>query len=160
MDKKSVYIETTIPSYATAKASRDVIKAARQAITQLFWETARQNYHLYISQYVIDECSKGDTDAAQRRLDFIKDIDFLQASKNTERLALTYQRLLNIPEEAKIDSFHLAVCAESNIDYLLSWNYTHLGIASYEKLFRYNEARGLPTPLLITPEMLNDTEDL
>jgi predicted nucleic acid-binding protein len=160
MEKKSVYIETTIPSYATAKASRDVIKTARQTITQLFWETARENYHLYISQYVIDECSKGDINAAQRRLELIKDIDFLKVSQNTERLALTYQTLLCIPEDAKVDSFHLAVCVESNINYLLSWNYTHLGIESYGKLFRYNEMHGLPTPLLITPEALNTKDNI
>ena len=157
MEKKSVYIETTIPSYA--KASRDVVKAARQAITQLFWETARQNYHLYISQYVIDECSKGDKDAAQRRLDFVKDIDFLKVSKNTEQLALTYQRLLNIPEDAKVDSFHLAICVESNINYLLSWNFKHLSVISQRKLFTYNQQHELATPFLITPEALNNEED-
>jgi hypothetical protein len=34
--KKSVYIESTIPSYATARESKDVIKAARQSMTKLF----------------------------------------------------------------------------------------------------------------------------
>lgn len=156
MEKKSVYIETTIPSYATAKASRDVIKAARQALTQLFWETVRQNYHLYISQYVVDECARGDADAAQRRLDFIKDIESLRVSENTEQLAKTYQELLGIPEDAKIDSFHLAICVESNIDFLLSWNFKHLSVTSQRKLFTYNQAHGLPTPFLITPEALKE----
>jgi hypothetical protein len=44
------------------------------------------------------------------------------------------------------------------MDYLLSCNYTHMGIASYEKLFRYNEAKGLSTPLLIAPVALIKTE--
>jgi hypothetical protein len=109
MEKRSVYIETTIPSYATAKPSRDLIKAARQSITLLFWETALQNYNLYISQYVIDECAKGDVDAARRRLDFIKDIPLLETSKKTEQMALYYQQLLKIPDNAKIDCFHLAI---------------------------------------------------
>ncbi|GHV76677.1 hypothetical protein AGMMS49942_14980 [Spirochaetia bacterium] len=158
MDKKSVYIETTIPSYATAKASRDIIKAARQTITQLFWENARQNYDLYISQYVIDECSKGDADAAQRRLNFIEGLSLINKSEKIEELARVYQRLLDIPDKAKADSFHLAVCVDANIDYLLSWNFNHLSFASYGKLLLYNQEYGLPTPFLITPEMLNTKE--
>jgi predicted nucleic acid-binding protein len=158
MERKSVYIETTIPSYVTAKTSRDIIKAGRQAMTLLFWKTARENYNLYISQFVIDECAKGDDNAAKRRLAFIEGIPLLNTSEKTEQLALIYQKLLNIPEKAKVDSFHLAVCVESNINYLLSWNYSHLSVASYEKLSAYNQERGLPTPRLITPEALNTKE--
>ncbi|MDR0486729.1 MAG: hypothetical protein LBG91_00630, partial [Treponema sp.] len=61
--RKSMYIETTIPSYAAAKASRDLIIAHRQAVTRLFWENERQNYDLFTSQFVIDECSRGDGEA-------------------------------------------------------------------------------------------------
>ncbi|GMO54054.1 MAG: hypothetical protein Ta2G_12860 [Termitinemataceae bacterium] len=160
MEKKSVYIETTIPSYATAIKSRDVIKAGRQAMTKLFWKNERENYDLYISQYVIDECSKGDTKAAKRRLEFIKGIPFVDSSEVIEELASIYYQLLKIPEKSKVDSFHLAVCVDAKIDYLLTWNYTHLGIASYEKLLEYNTKKGLSTPFLITPEILNTKEEL
>ncbi|GHU49803.1 hypothetical protein FACS1894200_08870 [Spirochaetia bacterium] len=105
--KKTMYIETTIPSYATARVSNDLIKAARQTLTRMFWESDRHNYDLYISQYVIDECSKGDKEAAQRRLDLIKDIPLLPSSGNIDELAQTYQHLLYIPEKSRIDSFHL-----------------------------------------------------
>jgi hypothetical protein len=40
-EKKSLYLESTMPSYATARKSKDVIKAARQAMTKLFWEQER-----------------------------------------------------------------------------------------------------------------------
>jgi len=67
---KSIYIETTIPSFATARTSRDAIIAGQQAATNAFWEDERQKYELYISQYVIDECAQGDKEAAQKRLNF------------------------------------------------------------------------------------------
>jgi hypothetical protein len=73
-------------------------------------------------------------------------------------MALVYQKILKIPDDAKIDCFHLAVCVETKMDYLLSWNCTHLGIPSYEKLLKYNGDSGLPTPFLITPETLNTKE--
>jgi len=47
--KNSIYIETTIPSFATAKTSRDAIIAGHQAATILFWENERQKYELYVS---------------------------------------------------------------------------------------------------------------
>jgi len=42
--QKKVYVETTIPSYATAKPSMDIISANRQGITRLFWEYEKNKY--------------------------------------------------------------------------------------------------------------------
>jgi hypothetical protein len=44
------------------------------------------------------------------------------------------------------------------MDYLLSWNFIHMGVASYGKLLKYNEGKGLITPLLITPEAFMNYE--
>jgi hypothetical protein len=156
--KKTMYIETTIPSYATARASNDLIKSARQALTRMFWENDRNDYDLYISQYVIDECSRGDRDAAQKRLELIKGIKLLQPSESIDELAQIYQNLLKIPEKSKIDSFHLAISVLEEMDYLLTWNFTHIGIVAYTKLFKYNEVHELKTPFLVNPETLNTEE--
>ncbi|MDR0452429.1 MAG: hypothetical protein LBH15_05250 [Treponema sp.] len=42
------------------------------------------------------------------------------------------------------------------IDYLLTWNCTHLGFNSYVKAMAYNGKYGLWTPLLVTPDYLLD----
>jgi hypothetical protein len=157
---KSIYIETTIPSLATARTSRDAIIAGQQAATNAFWEDERGKYELYISQYVIDECAKGDREAAQKRLDFIKDIQIIPKTDNTDELAKKYKKLLSIPDRANIDAYHLAVSVIAQIDYLLSWNYTHLGVASYAKLFEYNQKYRLKTPLLVTPMALMNMEEV
>jgi len=47
---KSVYMETSIPSYLTARPSRDVRAAAWQEITVQWWDTARSRYDLYTSE--------------------------------------------------------------------------------------------------------------
>jgi hypothetical protein len=150
--KKSLYIETTIPSYATSRENKDILIAARQSITKLFWERDRRQYSLVVSQYVIDECSFGDPETAQKRLDFLKGIPVLEKSEETEMLGVVYQDLLGIPEKAKTDCFHLAICVLNHVDFLLSWNFTHLGLASYIKAREYNDKRGLWTPVLVTPE--------
>ena len=157
---KSIYIETTIPSLATSRPSRDTIIAGRQAATMLFWETERDKYDLYVSQYVIDECSLGDADAAGRRLEFLRGIPVIPKSDQIQALANTYQQLLGIPDRAKIDCFHLAACVAAETDYLLSWNCAHLGIQTFIKLQAYNVKHGLFTPLLLTPEALMEMEEL
>ena len=149
---KSLYLESTIPGYATAKKSRDLIKAARQSITKLFWEQVRENYRLVISQYVIDECKLGDIEAAQKRLEFIANIPVLEETDTVSELADVYQYLLNVPDKAKTDCFHLAICVVAKVHFLVSWNCTHLGFNAYLKIREYNEKHGLWTPLLVTPE--------
>jgi hypothetical protein len=159
---KSVYIETTIPSLAAARPSRDTIIAGRQASTLMFWDNESDKYNLYVSQYVIDECRLGDTDAAVRRLEFLRGIPVIPKSERITELAGIYQQLLGIPDRAKLDCFHLAVCVAAELDYLLSWNCKHLGIHTFVKIHEHNEKRGLFTPLLLTPEALmdiNETEE-
>jgi hypothetical protein len=68
----SVYLETTIPSYLTARQSQDLVSAARQQITQQWWNTRRQDFELFVSQLVIDEASAGDANAAARRLKILE----------------------------------------------------------------------------------------
>lgn len=152
----SIYIETTIPSFATGRPSRDAIIAGRQAATIVFWENERHKYDLYVSQYVIEECASGDTDAASRRLEFLKGIPVIKTSEDITNLAEIYQKILGIPDRAKIDCLHLATCVLARIDCLLSWNCTHLGIRTFVKLQGYNNRNGLHTPLLLTPEALID----
>ncbi|MDR3139363.1 MAG: type II toxin-antitoxin system VapC family toxin [Treponema sp.] len=154
--KKTLYIETTIPSYATSRESSNLIIAARQLLTKRFWEEEREKYELYTSQYVIEECELGDPDAAKRRLDFISGITVLPKTKEIANLAKIYLNLLQITERAKTDCFHLATCVISEIDYLLSWNCTHLGFGSYIKVLEYNTKHELWSPLLITPDYLFD----
>ena len=159
-EMKSAYIETTIPSLAVSKPSRDTIIAGRQAATMLFWESESHKYDFYVSQYVIDECSLGDVAVAAKRLDFLRDIPVIPKSDRILELAGTYQHLLRIPDRAKIDCFHIATCVAAEIDYLLSWNFAHLGIRTFVKIQRYNEKQGLFTPLLLTPEALMNIDEM
>jgi hypothetical protein len=150
--KESIYLETTIPSYATARPSTDIIVAARQLLTNLFWEKERHKYVLLISQFVIDECSGGDKKAAQKRLNFISGIEQLEIPQGVEALAGMYQKILGISDKARYDCLHLAYCVLGKVDYLLSWNCTHLGNVTQNKIRSYNDSHSLWTPSLVTPE--------
>jgi len=156
MKKKSVYIETTIPSLVTARPSKNFRDAYCQHVAKEFWENERHKYNLYISQYVLEECEKGDKEAAKKRLELIKDISILPTNKEIESLAEEYFALLNISQDAKTDCFHLAVCVVKKIDFLISWNMTHLGRPTYSKIVLFNGTRNLWLPELLTPDVLID----
>jgi predicted nucleic acid-binding protein len=154
--KKTLYIETTIPSYATAKESRDRITAGRQETTKRFWQNERHKFELYTSVYTSGECSRGDAEAAKKRMSFLDGITELVETDEVILLADIYSDLLKIPPKAKMDCFHLAVCVRNRLDYLFTWNFSHLGTASQNKLKIYNKAYGLWTPVLVTPETIYD----
>ena len=71
--KPKVYIEASIPSYLTAKRSRDLIMAANQEITEEWWAN-RQQFELYIFALVVQEAGSGDKNSAQKRLEVLEDI--------------------------------------------------------------------------------------
>jgi hypothetical protein len=113
-----------------------------------------RKYNLYTSDYVIEEIQDGDPEAAKRRLNLVDGIIVLPKTAEIDALALMYRKLLHIPDRTKADCDHLAVCILEEIDYLLTWNCAHLGLASYITMQKYNKKHGLWVPLLVTPETI------
>ncbi|MCP4701340.1 MAG: type II toxin-antitoxin system VapC family toxin [Gammaproteobacteria bacterium] len=74
IEKEKVYIETSIPSYLTARRSRDLVVAANQELTQEWWDTRRSDFDLVISEFVSREAAAGDPEAAARRMSIIQSI--------------------------------------------------------------------------------------
>jgi hypothetical protein len=58
----------------------------------------------------------------------------------------------------QIDAYHIATAVIYKLDYVLSWNFAHLGFESYIKLLQYNNVHNFSTPLLINPDILNPEE--
>ncbi len=153
--KPSVYIETTIISYLTAKPSRDLVIAAHQQITSEWWADVRPQVDCYVSPFLIDEASRGDETYAQKRLAEIVGFTVLEVNEEIAGLAQQYFAALQIPEKAKIDAFHLAVAAWHKMDYLLSWNCKHIASGRVQKMMQKINARlQVHTPIVCTPEEL------
>src|SRR5947207_3899347 len=72
-----VYIETSIVSYLRLRPSNHIVSAARQLLTQRWWDTERQNYNLVTSQFVLDEASQGNPELAIERLRALDGISLL-----------------------------------------------------------------------------------
>ena len=155
MAKPMVYIESTVISYYAAYRTRDLIMAAHQEITWEWWEGVLPGLDPYISQIVFDEISRGNTDAAQRRLAAVDKFKVLEMTPDVASLANTYFGALDIPEKTRNDSFHLALAVYHGMDYLVSWNCTHISSGRVRNVVgRINDERGCQTPIICTPEEL------
>ncbi len=156
--KPKVYIETSIPSYLSAWRSRDLILAANQEITKEWWDN-REQYDLYISALVIQEAEAGDPVAAQKRLEQLDDIPELNITEEVERFAEILIQKVPLPEKVRIDALHIAVATLSGMDYLLTWNCTHIANAILRpKLEAVCREFGYEPPTICTPQELTRYE--
>lgn len=148
-----VYIETSVVSYLTARASRDLVVAAHQAITRQWWDETASNFELVISEFVLEEAAAGDPNAARCRLDALKSIQTIVVSDEAKALAKKLVELGPMPREYAVDALHVAVCAVNGIDFLLTWNCKHLANASLRRqIEKLIEGMGYAAPLICTPD--------
>jgi len=61
---ETVYIETSILGYLTARPTKDLILAANIEITRDWWESRRNIFILYTLEAVLDEVAQGDAEIA------------------------------------------------------------------------------------------------
>ena len=153
--KQKVYIETTIPSYLAGRPSRDLVIAGNQELTREWWDGRRENFDLYVSQFVLDEANDGDADAARRRLDVLDGLAELEINDEAVRLA---EKLVSegiVPSKAATDAAHIAIAAVNEMDYLLTWNCRHIANAEIMKrIYSLCEGAGYSCPVLCTPAEL------
>ncbi len=153
--KPRVYLETTVPSYLTAWLSRDFVMAGHQQTTKEWWETRREDFELFVSQFVIDEAAAGDPDAAKRRLDTLANVPLLDPSENVYALAEELMKRVPLPPNAAADSLHIAIATVNGMDYLLTWNCTHIANAALRgRIEMVCRDRGYEPPVICTPEEL------
>ena len=155
MQMQTAYIETTIPSYLAAHPSKQEPLASHQKMTHEWWKNERHNFLLYSSLLVRQEASRGDANAAQRRLINLNGIVELEVLPEAEQLEADLIRLFQLPPRAAADAGHLAMVILHRIDYLLTWNCTHLANATLQKdMMEYCHYHKLHVPIVCTPETL------
>jgi hypothetical protein len=158
--KTNIYIETTIPSYLTAWPCRDLVTAAHQQITHQWWNSQRENFNLFISQSVIDEASSGDPDAAKRRLEILENLPLLDISNEAGKFAQALVELVPLPKKAAADALHIAIAVLNGMDYLLTWNCTHIANAVLRtKIEEVCRLKGYEPIIICTPEELLEVKD-
>ena len=150
----TVYVETTIVSYVTARPSRDSVLAAHQTLTRAWWR-ARSAFQLRVSQLVLDEAAAGDEFVRARRLRALRGIPVLSLTDPATRLARELVRQGALPEKATVDAFHIGIAAAHEVSYRLTWNCKHLANATMRGgIEAVCRSEGLEPPIICTPEEL------
>ena len=129
---QTVYIETTIPSYLAARPSGQLSIAADQKATHDWWNNERGRFRLYTSIFTLDEAGRGDAGAAARRLAYLQGIPELDIPPELPRIESDIIRLFQLPPRAATDASHLGLAVLHRMDYLLTWNCTHLATPPFK----------------------------
>jgi len=152
-----LYLETSIPSYLTARISHDWKIARLQRITSRWWNSWRTQFDIYVSRLVITEARKGDREAAERRMSVIERLPELPNLGRADALKEKLIEQCGLPKraDADADAEHVAVAAVHKIDFLLTWNCAHLANPqAADKIAAICRSEGYTCPVLCTPEQL------
>lgn len=133
----------------------------RKIITQEWWPKALVKFELVISDFVEQEASAGNPDAALVRLQSIANLASIATDDPAiEILARTLIEKDALPILAHFDALHIATAAVNGIKFLVTWNYAHL--ANPEKLDLVEAVcrdSGFEPPRIVTPDQLLITNE-
>ncbi len=147
-----VYLETSVVSHATARASSDPVIAVLQSQAKRWMSEQRANYDLVTSELVVTEAAAGDPVAASRRLAVLADIPILNENPDIDIIADELLARSLIPAVARLDALHVATAALAGVQYLLTQNCRHIANAHVlPRVYRLLDDLGLSGLLICTP---------
>lgn len=157
----TVYIETSIVSHASAWASSNPATAVLQDQAKRWLADEAPKYELVTSQFVIDEVSLGDPDAAAKRLELLRDVRVLIPDAEVERVADEIISHSLMPKRARLDALHVASAVVGRVKYLLTQNCRHIANATVlPSIYDLLEDLGFARLLICTPaEFLGDPDN-
>jgi len=105
--------------------------------------------------------SRGDPDAAKKRLKLLENVRVLIPDTQVERVADEIILHSLMPTKARLDALHVASAAVGGVEYLLTQNCRHIANATeLPRVYDLLEDLGFPRLLICTPaEFLGDPDD-
>ena len=157
----TVYIETSIVSYASGWPSRDLQTAALQQQARDWWATERPKFELVTSQLTLNEAAAGDPRAAADRLKLLDGLPLVDVSADVEALAARLIAAHTMPQRAAADALHVAAAALAGVKYLLTLNCKHIANAhELPRVYELLRDEGFGTLLICTrAEFLGGDDD-
>ena len=132
--KTSVYIESSVISYLTARPS---------------------NFTIFVSTLVEEEISRGNPEAAQRRLEVSEKIPNLSISSDAKEIAEVLISTGAVPSNSEEDALHIGIATAHGMHFLLTWNFKHINNAETKSVINKTiEDLGYIAPILCSPEEL------
>ena len=127
MLQPATYLETSFISYLAGRLSPNARVQQDQLTTHRWWHEQRPRFDLVVSPAVYNECARGDSSIAARRLAFVAAASLLDPHPS---ISILRDSLIlpagPLPPKAAVDAEHVAYAAFYGCDYLLTWNVRHI----------------------------------
>ena len=118
------------------------------------------DFHVYISDIVINEASRGSDNQSKTRLLAIKDFKVLERNKDVSNLAKILLSKKALPEHCLDDALHIAIGSIYNIDFIVTLNFKHINNPYMKtKIREIIKEEGYKCPVLCSPEELLGEND-
>ncbi|MFH0983077.1 MAG: type II toxin-antitoxin system VapC family toxin [Planctomycetota bacterium] len=152
--KRSVYIETTIPSFYYEVRTEPAMIARRES-TQRWWAEEGPNHDLFASAFVLGELQEGHYPGKDQAVRLLENVSLLEVVPEIEEIAGVYVARRLMPQRDMGDAYHLAIASYYGMHFLLTWNWRHLANANKVRHLQVVNAEiGLPVPVVTTPDLL------
>ena len=151
MTYQRAYLDASVPSAYCDERAPD-----RQRLTQEFWSGRLPDFEAVISDVVLQELE--DTPVAEKRQilrALVDDFTVLHFDEEARTLSEEFVRRGIFPERYAADAQHVAIAAVNGVDYLCSWNFTHLvRVATRREVNLANSLMGYGQVEIIAPPEL------
>ena len=110
------------------------------------------------SELTWDESSRGDPVVVERRKLFLQQCEIIPETEAARVLGRQLIENKAVPATEPEDALHIALATTSEIDYIASWNFSHLvGAEPKRKLEKVISQLGFRPPYLETPESIYES---
>ncbi|MCL2445644.1 MAG: hypothetical protein FWD06_02615 [Oscillospiraceae bacterium] len=154
-----LYLETTVFNYFF-----DVDREGHHDTVQLFEQIRQGKFQAYTSEYVTVELQAATEPKRSKMLSLIKEygVSVLGFEDETDRIADIYVEQGIIPERFRFDSTHIACASVHGLDYVISYNFSHINRAKTKLLTsRVNHEQGYGGVVICTAkEALVDVDSI
>ena len=153
----SVYIDSSVLSCLASRPARDLLTAARQIETIEWWTVQSPHFELFSSDVALNEAEQGSEDAANWRIEVLREMTILTLTREASALARALLAGGAVPEGAEDAAGHIAVATVHAIDYILTWNFAHMAnTVCMPIISEVCEQQGFSSPIITTPRQLKE----
>ena len=153
--RQSIYLDTSVVS-----AYFDDRIPYQRDITRRWWETVRESYDLMISEVVLEELGRAEEPKRSKFLTLVEGLPELASAEEVTQTAHGYIQAGIVPNRFLPDALHIAYASCYRIDYLVTWNCSHLAnVKKRRAVAFFNTSAGLFVPEIVTPEFFREEED-
>jgi hypothetical protein len=104
---------------------------------------------------VLLEIGAGDVAEARSRLALVRELPKLDLTRDCSLLADELVQRAVLPKKARLDALHIAIAAMNGMDFLLTWNCSHIANALLiPRIGSIILSRGARSPVICTPQQL------